>query len=353
MSTGTPPPKDIHLHWVLLEDDHARTHEILMPARSEHEATSIAELMFVAVGAGAFTPSSLDTPFEDKFTAIQRGHDALLGNLFHLYDLLYQSGPDRRAFATEFGTIDAQVRYLLARKPDAANPQALKRYKAQATIRALPGPIREASTLQRMAANPFEPSSKLRARALAAARALTKSIAIENREVTGFYDRIRDEYIQARKTISATARQRITLERETINATYEPFWRDLRRPGSGSPSKAALRPIITQMRNKRLRETIAPHLADKRAALHKAEMMYRSSLAMRPDLDQWQTEDHQKQWRQVARVYTRARSGPLTEPKAPAQAQTFFEKLVQRARTQAPPSPAPEQNNQRGYDRER
>jgi hypothetical protein len=167
---------DLRLFSIWLEE--FASHEIVLPARSEHEAKTIAIRLRQAFGLAAFT--AIDDALPDLSRPPKRlelnNPERLITDLARLYRLLAEKGPDRRAFAEEFDILERQINHLRESGVGRLNT-ALRGHDGLVATRKLPPQIIPAGFVKRTPANPVGPASRLKSLQLAKVRNFARRIA--------------------------------------------------------------------------------------------------------------------------------------------------------------------------------
>ncbi|MFA5952717.1 MAG: hypothetical protein WC807_20855 [Hyphomicrobium sp.] len=167
---------DLRLFSVWLEE--FASHEIVLPARTEHEARIIAIRLRQAFGIAAFT--EIDEHVPDPTRSPRRpaldNPERLITDLARLYHLLAEKGPDRRAFADEFDILERQIEHLRAAGVGRFNT-ALRGHDTLVATRKLPRQVIPAGFVKRAPANPVGPASRLKKLQLAKVRDFARRIA--------------------------------------------------------------------------------------------------------------------------------------------------------------------------------
>jgi len=154
------------------------SHEIVLPARTEHDAKTIAVRLRQAFGMAAFT--EVDERLPDPSMPPKRpgldDPERLMTDLARLYRLLAEKGPDRRTFAEEFDILESQINHLRAAGVGRLNT-ALRGHDALVATRKLPPQVIPAGFVSRTPANPLSPASRLKSQQVGKVRDFARRIA--------------------------------------------------------------------------------------------------------------------------------------------------------------------------------
>lgn len=163
------------------------THEIVLPARSPKEATTIAYHLRQAFGTAAFTPVTefLPDPGKPKKPPQISHPERLITDLARLYRLMSDKrfqflaadpGPDPRAFAEEFDILEGQIDHLRRAGFGRLNA-ALHGHDGLVAANRQPRQVLPAAHVTRHPANPPKPAPLLRSLQLTKIRAFARRIA--------------------------------------------------------------------------------------------------------------------------------------------------------------------------------
>lgn len=163
------------------------THEIVLPARTPKEATTIAYHLRQAFGTAGFTPVTefLPDPGKPKAAPQISDPERLITDLARLYRLMADKrfqflaadkGPNPRAFAEEFDILEHQIDHLRRGGFGKLNV-ALRGHDGLVAANKLPRQVLPAAHVTRRAANPPKPAPQLRSLQLSRIRAFARRIA--------------------------------------------------------------------------------------------------------------------------------------------------------------------------------
>lgn len=353
-----PAPKQsfkLTLYSVVIEDRAGEYHEIVLPGRNLPHAIEAAEILFTACGPKPFQPMNLMPPAGSLRSEYAASASKLLNHLFEAYTAVYNTGPDRKAMAKLYDSLEYQIDRAAAFS--SPSQEKLKRFKQQRAARALPPQVTEAPPINPDVANPFQPASSLTKRHAKAAADLSRQALNDAHEVKDYLERARAEHIKARKAISRHARSRSNHVRAAINHDFAPLWKQLRaveaEARDPSLSREQSTSVGAKIRRARasliryhqhsLREALAPEKEAKQKALRSNDERYRSHTRTQHHLDRWSKEFQQQQWRGLVSAHHRAARGNETTPQT--HKPTYLDRIAARSRLRTRPTLAPDQNN--------
>lgn len=339
-----------------IEDFDTQLYEIVLPGRSHAHARHAARALLALTGPKAFRPFDfMETSDQDLKASYKRDAPALLPTLFAAYELLSSARASLKAETELFALIEYQIDQ--ARALTRPSQQALREYFTQKALTRLPLTIVHAASVERKPANTVQANSALPKATLFAARAFSRSIERDAQEIASLKDKVRAEYIAARKSIAGLAQMRINVIRAEVHAAFEPHYKALKtlqraaplRPSGEVQSLAALGAHIALLstikaQQQLLRTRLKPVLEEKRAAMARADDLHAQFHRTDRALAASNLPDLQRQWRALASDRMRLVHGPATQAVRDPTDGGFLERIARRAGELRHQTPAPEQD---------
>lgn len=338
--------------------DH-QLYEIVLPGRTHRHARQAAEILYGATGTKGFKPLDLLAEAQPDLAASYRAAlPRILPCLFLAYELLSHARRELRGEPDLFEALEYQIDH--ARRQVRPTQNQLRKYFQDKALTRLPLPVASTQALARRPSNPFEPASTLARKTTSAAAAFSRALEKDAQEIAALKARIQNEHRLARTAISQAARSRSAALRREVNAAYAAHYKALKTPSEaltavpgtgmvpiGVLARESLRKATVKAHQKALRTALGPVLAEKKAALARADQLKDRFYKTDRALTQSATPDLQRQWRAMASGRARQIQGPAALPApAPSHRQPgFLERIGARADQLRQPSPAPEQNN--------
>lgn len=346
----------VKLYALAVEDFDDQVYDIVLPGRSPSHARKAADILLATTGTRSFKSHDLMAPAHPDLRADYTGSaPRLMQSLLEAYALLSGARAALRAEPELFEALEYQIDHARAFvRPE--QPQ-LRAYLTQRALTRLPLAVRPAQDVRRPAANAFEAASSLPRRTISAAKAFSKTIEKDRTEIAALAARVREEYIQTRRSISANAKLRSSQIRAQTNAAFQPHYKLIRTAHApramhnpadtdtrsiGSLSHELVLKTTMKAQQQALKVALKATIDEKYSALKRADDLYQRFHSRDLALATAALPALQKQWRALSDAYSRqthAQSAPNT-PNEPS----FLERLGRKAAELREQTPAPEQD---------
>ena len=346
----------LRLYGVGIEHVDNQLYEIVLPGRTHRHARKAAEILLATSGTATFMPFDLMASGPTNLASEYRAAlPHLLPALLKAYAVLSSARAELRDEPELFETIEYQID--AARCLITPAPEHLRSYLQQRALCHMPVQIKRAQDVQRTPANAFEPNSSLAQASVSVARAFTKSLEQDAREIAAHKTRIRQEHSLARVQISRNAYHRCATLRSQINAAFSQNYKALKAPAGslvaifdqtmtpiGPLARETLRTATIKAHQQAIRTALRPVIVEKRGALLQADQLHDRFHKTDRALSKSSTPGLQRLWRLQSSEHARQIHGPAHSAQPSAPKPSFTERLAARAALQRDQRPAAEQN---------
>jgi hypothetical protein len=347
----------LKLYSIGIEDFDRTLYEIVLPGRSHGHARQAAKALLALTGPQAFKAFDWGAPAVTGLSAqYKSGAAALLPTLFAAYDVLSQARAALRSETDLYALVEFQIEQ--ARRIVEPSPTLLRAYRLQRGLTRLPPIVVSARNLQHKPANAFQAASQLPRATISAARAFSRTLEQDARDIAALKASVRSEYIQTRKGISGLAKIRMKDIRAEVNKVFRPAYTLARasrtravaprRPNGPQRLNVLAQKVVvtaTIMAHQRaLRTRLKPALEEKRAAFKRADELHAQFERADRALAASALPNLKRQWRALASDRMRQVHGPQSATPTDKAGPSFLERMALRAGDLRQQSRTTEQN---------